>query len=177
VSDRIGGFESEVARIAGVFQETNGAVSAESAARVNFEQKVQADVQNRFWSYRCDIAMFMKDIALSVNDFKSRTVHVEQRLSEYAVANGERHDAVSIVSIPRPDTMEGTPLTPLEETAQVVLEANEPSIGGRESLLRNRRGGGDSRTALNVIGRKLRHGQISVQKLKHLKSMSDHTSE
>jgi hypothetical protein len=157
VSDRIGSLESEVARIAGVFQETTGAVAAESAARVNFEQKVHADVQGRFWSYRCDIAMFMKDIALSVNDFKSRTVRVEQRLSEYAVANGERRDAVSIVadrtiaqsltpkvSIPRPDPREGTALTPLEETAPVVLEDNEPSIGGRESLLRNRRAKGDS---------------------------------
>jgi hypothetical protein len=82
MSDRIGHVESEVARIAGVFQETTGAVSAESAARVSFEQKVQANVQDRFWSYRCDIAMFMKDIALSINNCKSRTVGVEQRLSE-----------------------------------------------------------------------------------------------
>jgi chromosome segregation ATPase len=37
VSDRIGRLESEGARIAGVFQETTGPVSAESAARVNFE--------------------------------------------------------------------------------------------------------------------------------------------
>jgi hypothetical protein len=41
---------------------------------VSFEQKVHADVQDRFWSYRCDIAMFMKNSALAVNDFKSPTV-------------------------------------------------------------------------------------------------------
>jgi hypothetical protein len=69
VSDRSGRLESEAARIAGVFQETNRAISAESAGRMSFERMAHADVQDRFWSYRSDIAMFMKDIALSVNDF------------------------------------------------------------------------------------------------------------
>jgi hypothetical protein len=36
--------------------------------------------------------------------------------------------------------MEGTSLTPLEETAPVVLEDNKPSIGGQESLPRNKQG-------------------------------------
>jgi hypothetical protein len=58
------------------------------------------------------------------------------RQSEDAVANGERHDAVSIVV---ETAIDFPSLTPLEETAPVVLEDNEPSTGRQESSLRNRR--------------------------------------
>jgi uncharacterized protein YoxC len=119
----VGRLEGELLRISnafsGAYQAADGAICAENTARVIFEQKVvegfqtvteqlangmksidslQADVQGQmgslFASYRSDIAAFMKDIAMSVSDCKARTMHVEQRLSEYIIANGKRQDEI-----------------------------------------------------------------------------------